>query len=109
MRSDESVSTVSARRRSVQCTSRHTTFVDYYTSLRGAHRPTEAQGRSLRAPLGRYVPCVSCTLPLQIRPTEITDWLKARGRGVTGCGPPYRHQAPQLASPISTPTPHRPP
>ena len=52
-------------------------------------RPTEAQGRSLRAPLGRYVPCVSCTLPLQIRPTEITDWLKARGRGVTGCGPPY--------------------
>ena len=36
-------------------------------------------------------------MPLQIRPTEITDWLKARGRGVTGCGPPYRHQAPQLA------------
>ena len=98
MRSDELVSTVSVRRRSVQCTSRHTTFVDVnYTSLRGAHRPTEAQGRSLRAPLGRYVPCVSCTLPLQIRPTEITDWLKARGRGVTGCGPPYRHQAPQLA------------
>lgn len=32
MRSDESVSTASARRRSVQCTSRHTTFVDPSTT-----------------------------------------------------------------------------
>ena len=30
------------------------------------------------------MPYASFTLPPQIRPTEITDWLKASGRGVTG-------------------------
>jgi len=56
--SDESASTVSARRRSVQCTSRHASTVLTCTVRYKppAYRPTEAQGRSVRAPLVAYAP-----------------------------------------------------
>lgn len=98
MHSDESASTVSARRRSVQCTSRHASTVLTCTvqyrllpTVPLRRRAAQSGPRSWRMRLGRDVPYVSCTLPPQIRPTEITDWLKASGRGVTGCGPPYGH------------------
>ena len=59
-------------------------------------RAAHSGPHSRRVCLGRDVPYVSCTLPPQIRPTEITDWLKASGRGVTGCGPPYGPSSPAL-------------
>jgi hypothetical protein len=91
VRSEESASNVSAQRRSVQCTSRHTTVLTcLYRPT--AYLPTEAQGRSLRAQFAVCAWAVMCAVRVihlasadsADRNHRLAESQRARRHGVGG-------------------------